>query len=222
MFPLDKLKEEIEIYKQSEFTSEVTEVDLDALYSAYRTIISADNPEVILNYINSFDDLGILSPLTLNEDEFKIGDIDWINKRYSDVIMNHDDIEYKQAWKPYVKHYYDVTTNREIDWLGRAIDVSYFYPVKLYISRGGSVNGEHISNVYLKKHIVDRHSFIPFEPIQIPCSMIIKTSVEDYFVVDHREPALKRLKNLYDINVTIDNFKCDIRKFEKLNKNGRR
>ena len=86
---------------------------------------------------------------------------------------------------------------------------------RMYISRGGIINGDYIHKCYLK-HQTDIYSIK--DPIKVPVSSIeFKDSPEVLFFVDHREPKLKVLMEFY--NVTIehnDNVKFNVRTFKKL------
>lgn len=86
---------------------------------------------------------------------------------------------------------------------------------RMYISRGGIINGDYIHKCYLK-HQTDIYSIK--DPIKVPVSSIeFKDSPNVLFFVDHREPKLKALMEFYDVTIEHDdNVKFNVRTFEKL------
>lgn len=86
---------------------------------------------------------------------------------------------------------------------------------RIYISRGGIINGDYIRFCYLK-HQTGNYSIK--DPIKIPVSSIEeKDNVNFILFVDHREPKLKSLMEFYNVQIEHDyNVKYNVRTFEKL------
>lgn len=87
---------------------------------------------------------------------------------------------------------------------------------RIYISRGGIINGDYIHFCYLK-HQTGNYSIK--EPIKIPVSSIEENNGPDFMLfVDHREPKLKALMEFYNVPIEHDdNIKYNVRTFKKLN-----
>lgn len=86
---------------------------------------------------------------------------------------------------------------------------------RIYISRGGIINGDYIRFCYLK-HQTGNYSIK--DPIKIPVSSIEeKDDVNFILFVDHREPKLKALMEFYNVTIEHDcNVKYNVRTFKKL------
>ena len=86
---------------------------------------------------------------------------------------------------------------------------------RIYISRGGIINGDYIRFCYLK-HQTGNYSIK--DPIKIPVSSIEeKDGVNFILFVDHREPKLKALMEFYNVTIEHDcNIKYNVRTFKKL------
>lgn len=220
IFDIKKLQEEIDIYSSS--LEDSTDCDykmIECIRAAYKSIINSPDPRTTLEYINRFFNTGLLSPLSLHDDEFSFkGENYRDNKRYKYLIQNLDDyIIYLNAWKPYVVHVYNHKTNKEEPVFPTYIDVN-INNSPLWITKGGCCNGDFIQDVFLKESTIEKHAFIPHSPIVIPVSIIIKGD-DIIFTVDAREPKLKALQEFYDVKIRNNsNIKFDIRKYEKLNK----
>ena len=86
---------------------------------------------------------------------------------------------------------------------------------KVYISRGGIINGDYIYKCYLKDQVNDYNIK---DPIKLPVSTIEDSNSPNIiFFVDHREPKLKALMEFYNVPIEHDdNVKFNVRTFEKL------
>lgn len=86
---------------------------------------------------------------------------------------------------------------------------------RIYISRGGIINGDYVYKSYLKNQT---SNYSIKNPIKIPVSAIEHTDSPDIiFVVDHREPKLKALMEFYNVPIEHDeNVKYNLRKFKKI------
>lgn len=96
---------------------------------------------------------------------------------------------------------------------------------KIYISKGGVITGEYISDAridYLDEidncYIIPKTIIIPVSTIFVEKDDIIKA----YLVVDHREPTFNKLFSCYRMEVLIDenvkSLKLNLRNYEKINK----
>lgn len=86
---------------------------------------------------------------------------------------------------------------------------------RIYISRGGIINGDYIHFCYLKNQI-DNYSIK--DPIKLPVSSIEERKGVNFILfVDHREPKLKALMEFYNVPIEHDyNVKYNVRTFKKL------
>lgn len=86
---------------------------------------------------------------------------------------------------------------------------------RVYISRGGIINGDYIHLCYLK-HQTNNYSIK--DPIKLPVSSIEeKNDVNFILFVDHREPKLKALMEFYNVPIEHDDsVKYNVRTFKKL------
>lgn len=177
-----------------------------------------DDISSIIKYVNKFLDNYILSPLTLNDDEFNKESSNGVrvNNRYPYIYKFKDKIYNKFAFKCYIRHKYNHQDNKEIDTKPFMYNMSN----RLYISKGGIITGEYVENCIIRQDIVDRHSFTIQSIVIIPVS-IIWDNGKFIYVVDHREPKLKALREFYDVPINIDESikgKYNLRKYVKLNK----
>lgn len=79
---------------------------------------------------------------------------------------------------------------------------------KIYISKGGVITGEYIENVYIKPEEYNNKNYIVKNYIIIPVASVHfynnRREAKNIYIVDHREPELKRLIEQYDVNILID------------------
>ena len=223
-FDNNKLQEEIDILKSSleDFVEDSYEYNLiNEIKTAIKTINNCKYSYAVLDYINKYYETGLLSPLTLHDDEFPFtGELNRVNKRYNDIIQTpDDDIIYRNAWIPKITHVYDVVNNKEVPIFPDYCELLEYKTVPLYITRGGVCKGDYIIDCYLKQSTIDKHKFIPHSPIEIPCTLEVSTNQYRYSV-DAREPKLRALREFYDVREVRIDYHFDIRKYEKLNKNG--
>lgn len=115
-----------------------------------------------------------------------------------------------------IRRYYFVEKENKVCEIEESFpDKNEIIHEKLYISRGGIINGDYIHNCYLK-HQTGKYSIK--DPIKIPVSSIeFKDSPEVIFFVDHREPKLKALMEFYNVPIEHDDkIKFNVRTFKKL------
>lgn len=201
------------IWKQERFKEAIS-----VMRSIEATEPQHDNDiNFILKTINTIWEKGILSPLTLNDDEFNIieDSNEAINKRYRWIIKRGDKVYNNAAYKTTARKAYNHNLGIEVETHMPTIN---FNPV-LYISKGGIITGEYICMCEIRPDIVAKHSFIVQSIVNIPSSIIY---INDRFIyiVDHREPKLKALNEFYNVPVgfddTIKSMKLNIRKYKKL------
>ena len=175
------------------------------------------NIKSIVNTFNIAMDEGLLSPLTLTDDEFnKVEDnIESYNKRYKWIIKRGDNIYNNAAYKITIRKTYNHNLGIEYKY---DIPPIYLNPT-LYISKGGIITGECICDCQIRPNIVNKHSFVIQSIVNIPVSAIAINN-RFIYVVDHREPKLKALKEFYDVPIYFDEkvkeLKLNIRKYKKL------
>lgn len=125
------------------------------------------------------------------------------------------------AYNFYVKHTYEDYANREID----------IYPLHskcnfaIYIYKGGIITGEYyiLNNIKYTGELYDMPKMIT-----IPASCILydtngKRNI--IYIVDHREPALAKVLETYDMSYHIDedikNRRFSLRKYTKIKNNSK-
>lgn len=180
-----------------------------------------DDIDFIINTLNAITTIGILSPLTLEKDEFcKVCDIDgrYRNNRYPAIyLMDGDTIYNGAAFNCHIRAAYNHNDCTQIENKFTTIEGTR----RVYISKGGVVTGEYIEECIIRQDVVDKHCFTIQGSVNIPvCKIIDNGSVT--LVVDHREPKLKALNEFYEVPIHIDYFtksnKYNLRKYKKLEK----
>lgn len=178
----------------------------------------------VLNIINTIWDKGILSPLTLNDDEFSYFDINGIanNLRYHNIYKsdtvdeNGKYIIYnRSAYKAIVRKQYDYNYNSQTQITQKEFNLC----PTIFINKGGKITGEHIDICRIRPEVVDKHCYTIQSTVSIPVSAIYGKGIGIILTVDHREPKLKVLKEFYDVPINyseeINKLNIDIRKFKK-------
>lgn len=184
-----------------------------------------EDVEFILDTINKIRTVGILSPLTLKSDEFDDYNTNgcYKNKRYPYIYhCGNGKIYNSNAYKLYVRAAYDIATNSQIECTSHILsDEESPLSTPIFISKGGVVTGEFVQQCEIRKDIVERHSFNIQSIVNIPVSKIDDNGFIIY-VVDHREPKLKALREFYEVPIytdeTVKAKHYNIRKYTKLNK----
>lgn len=181
--------------------------------------------DFILDSINKIWNVGILSPLTLKNDEFNDYNTNgcYKNKRYPHIYhCGNSKIYNANAYKLYVRVAYDIATNSQIEYTPHILsDGESHLSTPIFISKGGVVTGEFVQQCEIRKDIVERHSFNIQSIVNIPVSKIDDNGFTIY-VVDHREPKLKALREFYEVPIFTDEAvkakHYNLRKYTKLNK----
>lgn len=175
-----------------------------------------DKLHKLINFINTISTKNILSPLTLEDDEFdELG----VNKRSNRILKDNNNIIDINAYNLIVKHEYSIN-NQEIPIRTKLIYPSIENKTVPYVYdySGGVVTGNRFSIAYIKECIVKLHNYMPKDPILLPISVIHDKEFQ-YYVMDKREPSFKYLCNFFDVPIDFDNemrSRFDIRKFIKL------
>ena len=185
----------------------------------YNDIQTFEDINFILEIINTLNNKGILSNLTLNDNEFESIDFNgyFINKRYPSIRRSKETglIYNVNAFNCYIRAAYDENNNKQIECSNDIINAK-----RLYFSKGGIITGEYIEDCIIPSNIVKQHEFFISELIEVPvCKIIDKTDI--IYVVDHRCPQLKTLAKTYinpvNVDVNIKNKHYNIRKYKKIN-----
>ena len=178
------------------------------------------NIKSIVDTFNIAMDKGLLSPLTLNDNEFEKEESSpyLSNIRYPTIVKLKDTIYNSNAYKITIRAAYDGNNNIQIP-IYTTIPNDLSHNPTIFISKGGIITGEFINECIIRKEIVDKHSFTIQSVVNIPVSAILYNDAI-YYVVDHREPKLKALKEFYDVPINFDEkvkeLKLNIRKYKKL------
>lgn len=182
---------------------------------------SDDEVNFILDNINRIWRVGILSPLTLKEDEF-LNYTDsrgyFRNIRYNDIYIdtnNNMSICNSNAFNLYVRAVYSHDEQSQIECTNEIVHKNH----RIYISKGGIITGEYIQKCIIRPDIINKHSFTIQSIPNIPVCVIVDGDSYIY-VVDHREPKLKALQQFYDVPINKDeaiaNKHYNLRKYKKL------
>lgn len=172
-----------------------------------------------MDTINKLYTTGLLSPLTLKDDEFATAsDSNYKNNiRYPFILKSVGDgkIINNNAYKAKIYNIYDHNLGAKV--FENEPDI-YYNPV-IFINKGGVVTGEYIAICEIRKEVVDKHNYTIQSIVNIPCSLILDNG-DRIITVDHREPKLKVLKDFYEVyfkfDKTVHDRKYDIRKYAKM------
>lgn len=175
----------------------------------------------IIDTIRRIWNVGILSPLTLKEDEFlnyKDSKGYLRNIRYNDIYIDtniNKSICNDNAFNIYIRTAYSHDNKEQIDCTNEVIYKNH----RTYISKGGVITGEYIEKCIIRPDIVNKHSFTIQSILNIPVCVIIDGD-NNIYAVDHREPKLKALRQFYEVPINKDEIIASkhysIRKYKKL------
>lgn len=180
---------------------------------------NADVNEIIDTIQNILNN-GIISPLTLENNEFdSVGDVDGkrYNLRYPDIYMEKSTgrIFNANAFNVYIRAVYSDVLKEQID----AAPAIHKKNRRVYISKGGVITGDYILDCQIRPEVVAKHKFSIQSVVNIPVCLINYKDGSIY-AVDHREPKLKALMEFYDCVVGHDDkvakAKLNIRNYKKL------
>lgn len=205
LYKKERFEETLSVIRAIEYTEPQSEHEID----------------FILNIISRIWNIGILSPLTLKEDEFlnytdSEGHLH--NIRYSDIYTdtnNHMSICNDNAFNLYIRATYSHDENQQIECTNKIVHKNH----RIYISKGGVITGEYIEKCIIRPDIVDKHSFTIQSIPNIPVCIIVDGN-NSIYAVDHREPKLKVLQQFYEVPINKDeiiaNKHYNLRKYKKL------
>lgn len=180
---------------------------------------SDDEIKDIMDTINKLYTTGLLSPLTLKDDEFATASNSNYknNIRYPFILKSVGDgkIINNNAYKAKIYNIY----SRDIMAKVFENEPDIYYNPVIFINKGGVVTGEYIAICEIRKEVVDKHNYTIQSIVNIPCSLILDNG-DRIITVDHREPKLKVLKDFYEVyfkfDKTVHDRKYDIRKYAKM------
>lgn len=199
---------------------------LDVIKAIERTDPQCDEDiNFILNTINVLWAKGILSPLTLKDNEFSSFDVNGVayNLRFYNIYKiekidsnNNPYIYNREAYKAIIRKQYDGDLMKQVPVDKREVKCS---PI-IYINKGGRITGNYINTCRIRPEIVNKHCYTIQSTVNIPISAVYTKEFGMIYAADHREPNIKVLKDFYEVgegfNSKIDDAKIDIRKFQKL------
>lgn len=151
-----------------------------------------------INLVKKLSSFDIISPLTLNDEEFmEISDDGTMqNKRkyciFKDPngrISNVDAFTSQVVQKKKLSSSEVVTVEKPMCWSSR-----------VYVCDKGIATGEHFHTCYIKEKDVNEHKYMPPEKIKIPCIEVELENENYVFFVEKESSELKKLSELYDIN----------------------
>lgn len=181
--------------------------------------ITDEEVRQIVNTISTIRKNNLLSPLTLQDDEFddKLKTFR-INNRYPYIWKDlRGTIFNNNAFNVYIRALYSHTEEIQYKFNPELI----LQNNRIYISKGGIITGEYIENCIIPKKVIDNKCFTIQSVINIPVCKIIDNDLNKFiYVVDHREPKLKVLQEFYEVPICFDedvkNRKYNIRKYKKI------
>lgn len=176
------------------------------------------NPQTVLDYLIKYYKIGLLTPLTLEDDEFGEVDENYIryNKRCSSIYKTLANVIcYKNCYKPIITHAYNIDTNEEVSVFPNLLEYDDLDMLPIWITKGGCCTGDCIASINLKQSTVDKHYFYPHNPILIPITLEFNEDGFKRLSVDVREPKLKALREFYNTIEINNGNKFDIRKYKK-------
>lgn len=180
------------------------------------SILTDTQKEGVIKRLFNFVHTGLLSALTLRMDEFYNTDIlRGRNKRYASIYIAQNNIYNDKAFKVFVR-----TTYFHPEMKQTSICEYDTFADRIYLSKGGVITGEYISDCKIKESIIKQGNFEINDIIKIPVALIVDN---DYilYAVDHREPKIKLLNEIYETQIHIDTDikgKYNIRNYKKLEK----
>lgn len=180
------------------------------------SILMDSQKEGVIKRLFNFVHTGLLSPLELKDDEFHDKPFKGINKRYAPIYKALDgNIYNSHAFKVLVRAEYSHSEMKQI-----CVSDYDTFADRIYLSKGGVITGEYISDCKIKESIIKQGNFEINDIIKIPVALILDDNYILY-AVDHREPKIKLLNEIYETQIHIDTDikgKYNIRNYKKLEK----
>lgn len=221
-----KCKEEANIYLASLSSNHNNyyqiKKDFDDLILLSNTLdkisaVTTDNKVEIINKLHRLTKFGILSPLTLQDEEFiNVGGFTR-NKRFMHIYKVDDIIYNEWAYNITIKKNYDDEFGLELKCTPEIKECNHI----IYISKGGIITGEYIKDCIIRPELKGKFSLqsIPNIPVSAIRYKKEDMAYDTFYVVDHREPKLKVLQEFYEVPIYTDEYikgKFNIRKYTKL------
>lgn len=221
-----KCKEEANIYLASlpsnnnnRFQIEKDFEDLLLLANALDKVraVTADHKIEIINKLYRLTKFNVLSPLTLNDDEFINVGGSIRNHRFMHTYKVKDTIYNEWAFNILVRKEYDDEFEIEIKKTPELKECNHI----VYISKGGIITGEYIKDCIIRPELKGKFSIQSIPNIPVSAIRYKKEDMvyDTFYVVDHREPKLKVLQEFYEVPIYTDEYikgKFNIRKYKKL------
>lgn len=184
--------------------------------------VNKDMFKNIINLLSETYEYCTTQPISLQDEDFK-GNTHIIAPY---IVKSGSFIINTKAYKTINRTHYSHNDKKELTY-GEGIMKS-FKGVKndnIYISKGGVITGEYISDARIDELEEVLNNYIIPKTIVIPVSTIFvekDDNIKAYLVVDHREPMFKKLFVNYRIKVHMDEnvkqLKLNLRNYEKINK----
>lgn len=221
-----KCKEEANIYLASlpsnhsnRFQIEKDFEDLLLLANALDKVraITADHKIEIINKLYRLTKFNVLSPLTLNDDEFTNIGGSIRNHRFMHIYKVKDTIYNEWAFNILVRKEYDDEFEIEVKKTPELKECNHI----VYISKGGIITGEYIKDCIIRPELKGKFSIQSIPNIPVSAIRYKKEDMvyDTFYAVDHREPKLKVLQEFYEVPIYTDEYikgKFNIRKYKKL------
>ena len=219
-----KCKEEANIYLASLASDDYYRIkkDYDDLILLSNTLdkisaVTTDNKVEIINKLHRLTKFGILSPLTLQDEEFVNIGGSTRNKRFMHIYKVKDTIYNEWAFNILIKKAYDDEFRLELKNTPTLKECNHI----VYISKGGIITGEYIKDCIIRPELKGKFSLQSIPNIPVSAIRYKKEDMiyDTFYVVDHREPKLKVLQEFYEVPIYTDEYikgKFNIRKYQKL------
>lgn len=163
-----------------------------------------------------------ITAINISEDDFEISKSNGIghHKRCFNIVENYsyDLFEEKSIWN---NRSYILQTRKEFDFINKEVNEKDYIKDQqpIFISKGGVINGDYIEYTYFRKKDYNDGKLLVKLPIKIPVAEVLfnnkNNKTEFIYVVDHREPALKELMEVYNCeienNEEIASYKLNLR-----------
>lgn len=179
--------------------------------------VTTDHKIEIINKLYRLTKFNVLSPLTLNDDEFinVVGSIR--NHRFMHIYKVKDTIYNEWAFNILVRKEYDDEFEIEVKKTPELKECNHI----VYISKGGIITGEYIKDCIIRPELKGKFSIQSIPNIPVSAIRYKKEDMvyDTFYAVDHREPKLKVLQEFYEVPIYTDEYikgKFNIRKYKKL------
>lgn len=179
--------------------------------------VTINNKVEIINKLHRLAKFGILSPLTLHDDEFVNIGGSIRNNRFKHIYKVEDTIYNEWAFNIFIRKVYDDEFGLELKNAPILKECNHI----IYISKGGIITGEYIKDCIIRPELKGKFSLQSIPNIPVSAIIYKKEDMfyDTFYVVDHREPKLKVLQEFYEVPIYMDEYikgKFNIRKYQKL------